>query len=136
MEQQMEQYCKQLRALLFCPPDDAKHCIADVRRTVERLRQEEPEITVDEVMEFLGQPEDVAQMFLETLDPVRVKQYHKRKKLFARLLVGLLAAALLAALYAAYYFMVNPRMVYTVEFYESEPYEDPTAISPYINKGD
>ncbi len=136
MEQVLEQYCQQLNALLPCPPEDAKRCIADVRQSAKRLREEQPEITADEIREFLGEPRDVARMFLDTLDPVRVERYRKRKKWFIRLLIGVLTVALCGALYAAYYFIVHPQMVYTEEFYVSAPYEDPTAVNPYKNKGD
>ena len=85
---------------------------------------------------LFGEPQDVAQMFLDTLDPVRVERYRRRKKWFIRLLIGVLTVALCGALYAAYYFLTTPQCVYTEEFYVSEPYEDPTAVNPYKNKGD
>ena len=135
MGQVLEQYCQQLNALLPCPPEDAKRCIADVRQSAKRLREEQPEITADEIRGFLGEPQDVAQMFLDTLDPVRVERYRRRKKWFIRLLIGVLTVALCGALYAAYYFLTTPQCVYTEEFYVSEPYEDPTAVNPYKNKG-
>ena len=135
MGQVLEQYCQQLNALLPCPPEDAKRCIADVRQSAKRLREEQPEITADEIRDFLGEPQDVAQMFLDTLDPVRVERYRKRKKWFIRLLIGVLTVALCGALYAAYYFLTTPQCVYTEEFYVSEPQElppdDPRAINPY-----
>ena len=135
MGQVLEQYCQQLNALLPCPPEDAKRCIADVRQSAKRLREEQPEITADEIREFLGEPRDVARMFLDTLDPARVERYRKRKKWFIRLLIGVLTVALCGALYAAYYFLTTPQCVYTEEFYVSEPQElppdDPRAINPY-----
>ncbi len=135
MEQVLEQYCQQLNALLPCPPEDAKRCIADVRQSAKRLREEQPEITADEIRDFLGEPQDVAQMFLDTLDPVRVERYRRRKKRFIRLMIGVLTVALCGALYAAYYFLTTPQCVYTEEFYVSEPRElppdDPRAINPY-----
>ena len=135
MGQVLEQYCQQLNALLPCPPEDAKRCIADVRQSAKRLREEQPEITADEIKEFLGEPRDVARMFLDTLDPVRVERYRRRKKRFIRLLIGVLTVALCGALYAAYYFLTTPQCVYTEEFYVSEPQElppdDPRAINPY-----
>ena len=135
MGQVLEQYCQQLNALLPCPPEDAKRCIADVRQSAKRLREEQPEITADEIREFLGEPRDVARMFLDTLDPVRVERYRRRKKRFIRLLIGVLTVALCGALYAAYYFLTTPQCVYTEEFYVSEPQElppdDPRAINPY-----
>lgn len=39
---------RRVRASFQCPSVDAKRCIADVRRTVERLLQEEPEISWEE----------------------------------------------------------------------------------------
>ena len=135
MGQVLEQYCQQLNALLPCPPEDAKRCIADVRQSAKRLREEQPEITADEIRDFLGEPQDVAQMFLDTLDPVRVERYRRRKKRFIRLLIGVLTVALCGALYAAYYFLTTPQCIYEQVTYiyesrEASP-DDPKAVNPY-----
>jgi len=102
---------------------------------LQKIREEQPEITADEIREFLGEPRDVARMFLDTLDPVRVERYRKRKKWFIRLLIGVLTVALCGALYAAYYFLTTPQCIYEQVTYiyesrEASP-DDPKAVNPY-----
>lgn len=134
MEQQMEQYCRKVRTFLQCPPADARRCIDDVQRTAERLRQEAPEISQDEIEDFLGEPKEVARMFQDTLDQVRVERYRRRRKLLFGVLIGVLLVGLLGALYTTYYYFENPRWYYSDEFNVSEPItlspDDPRAINP------
>ena len=135
MEQQMEQYCRKVRTFLQCPPADARRCIDDVQRTAERLRQEAPEISQDEIEDFLGEPKEVTRMFQDTLDQVRVERYRRRRKLFFGALIGGLALFAIVAVGVAYYYFVTPQMTYDVEFYSSEPIElapdDPRAACLY-----
>lgn len=135
MEQQMEQYCRKVRTFLQCPPADARRCIDDVQRTAERLRQEAPEISQDEIEDFLGEPKEVARMFQDTLDPVRVDRYRRRRKLLFRALISGLALFATIAVGVAYYYLVTPQMVYRREIQISEPVElapdDPRATCLY-----
>lgn len=95
MKSKIGEYCKELKPLLICPPKDAKRCIADIRKTAKRYQQEQPGITMDDIFKMLGDPEDVAEAFLATLDSKQVERYRHRKKLFSRLF--LCAAALFVA---------------------------------------
>ena len=135
LEQRMGQYCQRVRASLRCPARDAKRCITDVQRTAERLRQEEPKISPEEIEEFLGEPEEVARMFQDTLDPVRVEWYHRRKRLLLGLLVGVLLLGVLGALYFAYCVREKLQFTYTETFYIGEEVElapdDPRAACLY-----
>ena len=129
MEQRMEQYCRKVRDFLQCPPEDAQRCISDVQRTAERLRQEEPEISQEEIEAFLGEPEEVARMFEDTLDAAQVEQYRSRKKMRFGILIGVLLAGIIAALCLAYYMMVTPRCVSSMvitQIASSEPSEGET----------
>lgn len=131
----MEQYCRKVRSLLLCPPADAKRCVADVQRAVEQLRQEEPEISQEDIWRFLGEPEEVARMFQDTLDPVRVERYRRRRKLFFRVLIGVLLAGFLGAAYWAHYISVNPTCTYTQTVYIDKAVDlepgDPRGTNPY-----
>ena len=120
MEKQMEQYCRKVKSFLQCSPADARRCIADVQRTAKRLRQEEPGISMDEIMGFLGEPEEVARMFRDTLDPARVERYRRRKKLIFGALIGVLLVGFLGAMYTAYNMAVNPPCTYSETIYITE----------------
>lgn len=133
MEQNMEQYCRRVRASLQCSSEDAKRCITDVRRTAERLRQEEPEISQEEIEKFLGEPKEVARMFQDMLGPKRVERYRRRKKLCFGFLIGFFLVALLATLYLIYYIRNNLQTTYTESLYITSyelPSDDPESIPP------
>jgi len=138
MKSKIGEYCKELKPLLICPPKDAKRCIADIRKTAKRYQQEQPGITMDDIFKMLGDPEDVAEAFLATLDSKQVERYRHRKKLFSRLFLCAAALFVAVSVYRVYYYMVNPPgFSCTTEVYISEPVElapdDPRAVNPYEN---
>ena len=139
MKSKIGEYCKELKPLLICPPKDAKRCIADIRKTAKRYQQEQPGITMDDILKMLGDPEDVAEAFLATLDSKQVERYRHRKKLFSRLFLCAAALFVAVSVYRVYYYMVNPPgFSCTTEVYISEPVEiapgDPRGICPYDNE--
>ena len=139
MELNIKEYCRELKPLLICPPKDAKRCIADIRKTAKRYQQEQPGITMDDIFKMLGDPEDVAEAFLATLESARVERYRRRKKLFSRLLLCTAVLFVSLSVYRVCHYMVNPPAgYYTVTFYESESVEldpdDPRAVNPYANE--
>ena len=91
-----------------------------MQRTAERLRQEEPGISMDEIMGFLGEPEEVTRMFRDTLDPARVERYRRRKKMIFGALIGMLLVGFLGAMYTAYNMVVNPPCTYSETVYITE----------------
>lgn len=58
--------------------------------------QGNPDATWQELVDFLGEPEELAQGFLETLDPEVLERFQKRRNLFLVGLVAVLVIALVA----------------------------------------
>lgn len=63
-------------------------------RAAEEYAQENPDATPEEVEMYLGDPAEVAQVLMESIDPAEIERYQKRKKLGVMLVIGALAVAL------------------------------------------
>lgn len=63
-------------------------------RAAEDYAQENPDATPEEVEMYLGDPAEVAQALMESIDPAEIERYQKRKKLGVMLTIGILAVAL------------------------------------------
>ena len=65
----MEEYFRALERCLDCPGEDRERFLAQARRMADDFLQGKPDATPDEVAGCLGEPEELAQCFLEELDP-------------------------------------------------------------------
>ena len=92
----MSGYFRRLERALDCPRGVRRPFLERTRQIAEDFLQERPEATVQEAAGYLGEPGELAQGFLETLDPEVLAKYRRRKKLF-RWGLAALAAALAAA---------------------------------------
>ena len=91
-------YFQQLERLLDCPRSLRSSFVHQTQRMAEDFVQGRPDVTQKELVDYLGEPQELAQGFLETLDPDVLERYHRRKKLFRRGCVAVLAVALAAAI--------------------------------------
>lgn len=111
----MSGYFQNVERLLDCPKPFRRHFLSHTRRMAEDFVQGNPEATTQELEEFLGEPQELAQGFLETLDPEVLERYHKRKKLLRRGLVALLVAALIAVTAWGIQLYRSPKVLEVVE---------------------
>ena len=72
--------------------------MAQARRMADDFLQGKPDATPDEVAGCLGEPEELAQCFLEELDPELLERRKRRRKLGRRILAGVVAAAMILLL--------------------------------------
>ena len=72
-------YFRKLTALLVCPNDRRKEFVAEAHRMADDYRQGNPDATEEEVIEFLGDPRELAQTYLETIDPAELDRYHTQR---------------------------------------------------------
>ena len=77
----MSGYFQSLKRLLDCPKHFRRHFLTHTRRMAEDFMQGKPDATPQELEAYLGAPQELAQGFLETLDPKILERYHKWKKL-------------------------------------------------------
>ena len=92
----MSGYLHSLESFLDCPKTTRRPFLDRTRRMIQDFIQSKPDATSQEVANFLGDPRELAQGFLETLDPEMLERYHRRKKLLLRGCIALLAVALVA----------------------------------------
>ena len=84
-----------LNGFLDCPRALRMPFLRRTRQMAEDFVQEKPNAGVEDVADYLGDPRELAQGFLETLDPEVLERYHKRKKFLRRGLIVLMAAVIL-----------------------------------------
>ena len=92
----MSGYLHSLERFLDCPKTTRRPFLDRTRRMIQDFVQDRPDATSQEVANFLGDPRELAQGFLETLDPDLLERYYRRKKLLLRGCIALLAVALVA----------------------------------------
>ncbi len=80
----MSGYFQQLEQRLDCPNGTRKRFLTKTRRAAEEFLREKPDATRQELIDLLGDPEELAQGFLETLEPEELERYRKRKKFLLR----------------------------------------------------
>ena len=111
----MTPYFRGLERRLDCPAVRRRALLEDVRREARQFTQEKPDATPEEVAAYLGDPQELAQGLLETLNQEELSRYRRRRKLLLRGVVALLAVALLGASIWGYYQYTHPPEAVFVE---------------------
>ena len=125
----MEDYFRALERCLDCPGEDRERFLAQARRMADDFLQGKPDATPDEVAGCLGEPEELAQCFLEELDPEMLERRKRRRKLGRRILAGVVAAAMILLLVWVVLLKTQPLLVEaseTVIIYEEREGPDET----------
>lgn len=108
-------YFKRLDRLLDCPKALRRPFLEQTRRMAEDYVQGNPDATPQDIAGFLGDPQELAQGFLETLDPEVIARHRKRKKLLRWGCVAILAAVLVIVTMWAIHLWNRPTAVETTE---------------------
>lgn len=72
---QLSEYFRVLKEHLKCPWHHRAHFIAETKRMVADFRQGNLHATEEDILAFLGDPQDLARTYLETLDPQELKRF-------------------------------------------------------------
>lgn len=113
-------YIQTLGQNLDCPRGMRVPFLTRTQRMAEDFVQGRPDATSQELADYLGEPQELAQGFLETLDPDVLERYHRRKKFLRWGCVAVLAAALvITAIFGIYLLKtpVNLEMTETIIIY-------------------
>lgn len=94
----MSGYFRRLERALDCLRGVRRPFLERTRQIAEDFLQERPEATVQEAAGYLGEPGELAQGFLETLDPEVLAKHRRRKKVLHWGLAALAAALAIAAI--------------------------------------
>ena len=89
-------YEKRLTQALCCPPALRKRLLSNTREIAQDFLAGKPDATWDEIEEFLGDPQELAQTMLEAEDQEALARYRRRKLYFKRAIIGALVVALVA----------------------------------------
>ena len=90
-------YLHTLEWHLDCPKALRRSFLEQTRHMAEDFIQGKPDATTRELTDYLGEPQELAHGFLETLDPNVLMHYRKRKKILYRGCVAALIIALIIA---------------------------------------
>lgn len=101
-EKELDSYCQEMRKYLLCSKAKQEDFIFLARFRVSELQQENPDLTYDDLIDFLGEPQELAHTYMESLDDDAKERYQMKKKRQRRFVRALVAAS--AALVACYFF--------------------------------
>lgn len=117
-------YFRRLERALECPKAVRRPFLERTRRMAEDLLRDSPEAGGQELTGLLGEPRELAQGFLETLDPEILMKHRRRKKLFRRGLAALAVAIIICLGIWVYYLwahQLNIEVTKTLVIYKEEP---------------
>lgn len=97
MTKELNQYYREVRSHLFCPKGEQDRLLAQAHQMVVELQESDPNLGYSDVVDFLGEPQELAGTFMERMDPAMVEGYKKKKKRI-RISIVAFVAALIAAL--------------------------------------
>lgn len=88
-------YYEEVRRYLTCPEEVKDDLIYDVNRKVMDLNADRPDLDYNGILEFLGDPEDLANSLMEQMSDEVIQKYEKKKK---RIRTGMIACAVAVVL--------------------------------------
>ena len=80
-------YYEEVRRYLTCPEEVKDDLIYDVNRKVMDLNADRPDLDYNGILEFLGDPEDLANSLMEQMSDEVIQKYEKKKKRYAYLVL-------------------------------------------------
>ena len=90
-------YYEEVRRYLTCPEEVKGDLIYDVNRKVMDLNADRPDLDYDDVVDFLGDPEDLAQSLLANIEEETILAYQmhqKRSRFLHKVGIGAVIVAL------------------------------------------
>ncbi|MDY3014351.1 MAG: hypothetical protein SOR61_04020 [Evtepia sp.] len=112
-EKELDSYCQELRKHLLCSKAKQEDFIFLAKFRVSELQQENPGLTYDDVIDFLGEPQELAHTYMESLDDDAKERYQmkkKRQRRFVRILVGISVALIACYFFYSASFIVDPNV--------------------------
>ena len=97
MTKELNQYYQEVRRHLSCPKGEQDRLLAQAHQMVMELQESDPTLGYSDVVDFLGEPQELASTFMERMDPAMVEGYKKKKKRI-RISIVAFVVALIAAL--------------------------------------
>lgn len=108
---ELRPYFRRVEKRLKCPRSQRRALLDKVRCAAREFAEENPEATLEETAEYLGNPHEVAQGLLETLDPEELGHYQKSRQTWLMVWVSLLVVAVVAMGMRFAYLKIHPKPV-------------------------
>lgn len=70
-------YYNRVRRHLDCPKDEQNRLLLGVNKQVIELQADAPNLDYDGIVEFLGEPESLANSLMDDIDPEVIKRKHR-----------------------------------------------------------
>ena len=80
----LNEYLRSLDKLLVCPKACRRHFLSEAQRMADDYRQGNLDVSDEEVIEFLGDPQELAATFLDSIDPDQLRRYKTHRTWFKR----------------------------------------------------
>lgn len=122
----MSGYLRRLKPLLDCPRPLRDSFLSQTRRMGEDFIQGKPDVTEQDLVDYLGEPRDLAQGFLESIEPGVLERQRKRKKQLMGGLVAILVVVLI----------IISRWCYVLWDHRDEEFEVTETLIIYTNPPD
>lgn len=109
-------YYEEVRRYLTCPEEVKDDLIYDVNRKVMDLNADRPDLDYDDVVDFLSEPENLAQSLMDNLDPDLIEGHIKQEAKKSRLktLVATISCIALLVL-SVYTFYDKENNLYSID---------------------
>lgn len=114
MTKELNQYYREVRSHLFCPKGEQDRLLAQAHQMVVELQESNPNLGYSDVVDFLGEPQELAGTFMERMDPAMVEGYKKKKKRIRISIIALVVAVIVAlSVFAVYALQVQSEVEIT-----------------------
>ena len=80
----LNEYLRSLDKLLVCPKACRRHFLSEAQRMADDYRQGNLDASDEEVIEFLGNPQELAATFLDSIEPNQLRRYKTHRTWFKR----------------------------------------------------
>lgn len=75
----VNRYYDEVRMYLDCPKDEQDRLLFDINRRLLELQADIPTLDYDDIVDFLGNPRDLAYQFTDSIDSKIILSYHRKR---------------------------------------------------------
>ncbi len=105
LEQELKVFFKELHGLLLGSDEEKQAICAGVRESIDEYLDTHPDASMEDVIERIGTPEEIANSDQYSMGEVAVRQKIKKKKLIAFVICSVIfALGIIALIFIAIYF--------------------------------
>lgn len=96
-------YYRQIRNNLYCSKKRKKRLLDELKTNIEESLEEKPNLTYEELLEIYGTPKEIADSYIESLDPEEyaedIRRIKRKKWMFGIVFFSVIAFAIVYLLH-------------------------------------